>query len=82
MFPDQKKGGWNSSVCVYVYMYMHVCTCMCVCVCVEGEEKEQAMFMMPTNKEKKTHESQIQSLLMKNQKATKTSAFRCNAVIS
>ena len=58
MFPDQKKGGWNSSVwvcvcvyvCVCVCVYLYVCVCVCVCVCVEGEEREQAMFTMPAKK--------------------------------
>ena len=54
---------------------------LCVCVCVCGGGREGAGYIDDANKEKK-HERQMQSLLMKNQKTTKTSAFRCNAMIS
>ena len=73
---SKKKGGWNSSMCVCVC----VCVCVFVCVCLSGEGIERAGYVHDASKEKK-HERQMQSLLMKNQKTTETSAFRCNAMI-
>ena len=68
--PRSRKKATGIVVCV-----------LCVCVCVCGGGREGAGYIDDANKEKK-HESQMQSLLMKNQKTTKTSAFRCNAMIS
>ena len=86
-FTDREKGGWSSSVCVRclcvcvcVCVCVRACVCVCACVCEREKEREQTIFIMPTKKEK--HESQMESLLMKNQKTTKTSAFSCNAMIS
>ena len=68
--PRSRKKATGIVVCV-----------LCVCVCVCGGGREGAGYIDDANKEKK-HERQMQSLLMKNQKTTKTSAFRCNAMIS
>ena len=70
--PRSRKKATGIVVCV---------CCVCVCVCVCGGGREGAGYIDDANKEKK-HERQMQSLLMKNQKTTKTSAFRCNAMIS
>ena len=77
---SKKKGGWNSSVCVCLCVCVCVCVFVCVCVCLSGEGIERAGYVHDASKEKK-HERQMQSLLMKNQKTTETSAFRCNAMI-
>ena len=57
-----------------------IVVCVCVCVCEVGG-REGVGYLHDANKKKK-HESQMQSLHIRNQKTTKTSAFRCNAMIS
>ena len=66
--PRSRKKVAGIVVCVCVYV------CVSVCLCVEG-------CVYNASKEKK-HESQMQGLLVKNRKTTKTFAFRCNAMIS
>ena len=72
------------SVCVCVCVSECVCVCVCVCVCececVCGGEREGAGYVHDANKKKRV--GQMQSLLMKNQKTKKTSAFRRNVMIS
>ena len=82
MFPDPKKKVAGTVVCVCLCVCVCVCVCvrLCVCVCLSGEGIERAGYVHDASKEKK-HERQMQSLLMKNQKTTETSAFRCNAMI-
>ena len=53
---------------------MCVCVCVCRCVCMHEGGREGAGYVDDASKEKK-HKSQMQSLLMKNQKTTKSSAF-------
>ena len=72
--PRSRKKVAGIVVCVCLCVCVCVCVFACVCLCVEG-------CVYNANKEKK-HESQMQGLLMKNQKTTITFAFRCNAMIS
>ena len=69
-------------VCVSLSLSLSLCVCVCVCVCecVCGGEREGAGYVHDANKKKRV--GQMQSLLMKNQKTTKTSAFRRNVMIS
>ena len=84
--PRSRKKVAETAVCVCVVYVLCVCMCVCVCVYVSvsvsvcGGEREGAGYAHDANKKKR--ESQMQSLLIKNQKTTKTSAFRRNAMIS
>ena len=56
--PRSRKKATGIVVCV-------LCVCVCVCMCVCGGGREGEGYIDDANKEKK-HESQMQSLLMKN----------------